>query len=162
MDLQARIRLRWNGEHHRDHGGPHPLQRGGARAAPLREQGAEEEGDRRSSSADCYNQLGNEATVTFLDELKDIGFRYATLSGPLASASTTCTSRRRRSELIEQARRQVVNEVEQQYQDGVITNGERYNKVVDIWAHVTEQIADEMFKELEVRASRAASSTPSS
>ena len=50
--------------------------------------------------------------------------------------------------LIEQARRQVF-EVEQQYQDGVITNGERYNKVVDIWAHVTEEIADEMFRELE-------------
>ena len=40
-------------------------------------------------------------------------------------------------------------EVDQQYQDGVITNGERYNKVVDIWAHVTEDIADEMFRELE-------------
>ena len=44
--------------------------------------------------------------------------------------------------------RQNVNEVEQQYQDGVITNGERYNKVVDIWAHVTEQIADQLFKEM--------------
>jgi DNA-directed RNA polymerase subunit beta' len=53
-----------------------------------------------------------------------------------------------KSELIENARRQVF-EVEQQYQDGVITNGERYNKVVDIWAHVTEMIADEMFRELE-------------
>src|SRR5678809_1207787 len=38
---------------------------------------------------------------------------------------------------------------QQQYQDGVITNGERYNKVVDIWAHVTELIAEEMFRELE-------------
>ena len=53
-----------------------------------------------------------------------------------------------KKDLIEQARRQVF-EVEQQYQDGVITNGERYNKVVDIWAHVTEEIADEMFRELE-------------
>src|SRR5437667_4057880 len=46
------------------------------------------------------------------------------------------------------ARRQV-NEVEQQYQDGVITNGEGYNKVVDIWAHTTELISEEMFRELE-------------
>src|SRR5207249_1369471 len=53
--------------------------------------------------------------------------------------------------LIERARRDVA-EVEQQYQDGVITNGERYNKVVDIWAHVTEQIADQLFKEMETRA----------
>jgi DNA-directed RNA polymerase subunit beta' len=50
--------------------------------------------------------------------------------------------------LITQAREQV-NEVEQQYQDGVITNGERYNKVVDIWAHTTELIAEQMFGELE-------------
>jgi DNA-directed RNA polymerase subunit beta' len=42
-----------------------------------------------------------------------------------------------------------VNEVEQQYQDGVITNGERYNKVVDIWAHATELIAEDMFRDLE-------------
>src|SRR5438270_512315 len=49
----------------------------------------------------------------------------------------------------EEVRIAYVNEVEQQYQDGVITNGERYNKVVDIWAHVTEVIADQMFKELE-------------
>src|SRR5438477_11820125 len=49
---------------------------------------------------------------------------------------------------ITQAREQV-NEVEQQHQDGVITNGERYNKVVDIWAHVTELISEEMFRELE-------------
>ncbi len=49
---------------------------------------------------------------------------------------------------ITQAREQV-KEVEQQYQDGVITNGERYNKVVDIWAHTTELIAEEMFRELE-------------
>ena len=47
------------------------------------------------------------------------------------------------------AARREVNEVEQQYQDGVITNGERYNKVVDIWAHATELIAEDMFRDLE-------------
>ena len=65
-----------------------------------------------------------------------------------------------KGELIERARQQV-NEVEQQYQDGVITNGERYNKVVDIWAHVTEQIADAACSRSWRAASRAASSTPS-
>ena len=68
-----------------------------------------------------------------------------------ASASWTCTCRRQgRDHRAAPAR--TCNEVEQQYQDGVITNGERYNKVVDIWAHVTEQIADQLFKEMEVRA----------
>ena len=41
-----------------------------------------------------------------------------------------------------------MNEIEKQYSEGLITNGERYNKVIDIWAHVTEQVANEMMKEL--------------
>ncbi|HBH02830.1 MAG TPA: DNA-directed RNA polymerase subunit beta', partial [Candidatus Rokubacteria bacterium] len=95
----------------------------------------------------CYNLLGNEATVAFLDELKDLGFRYATLSGlSIGIDDMHIPSSKERQ--IAGAREQV-NEVEQQYQDGVITNGERYNKVVDIWAHVTELIAEEMFRELE-------------
>src|SRR5438132_1456591 len=95
----------------------------------------------------CYNTLGNEATVHFLDELKDLGFRYATLSGlSIGIDDMHIPSSKERQ--IASAREQV-NEVEQQYQDGVITNGERYNKVVDIWAHVTELIAEEMFRELE-------------
>jgi len=93
------------------------------------------------------NLLGNEATVQFLDELKDLGFRYATLSGlSIGIDDMHIPSSKERH--ITQAREQV-NEVEQQYQDGVITNGERYNKVVDIWAHTTELIAEEMFRELE-------------
>ncbi len=97
--------------------------------------------------SECYHRLGNAATVKFLDELKDIGFRYAGLSG-LSIGIDDMKTPSSKSRLIEDARRQVI-EVEQQYQDGVITNGERYNKVVDIWAHVTEEIADEMFRELE-------------
>ncbi|HLC43492.1 MAG TPA: DNA-directed RNA polymerase subunit beta', partial [Methylomirabilota bacterium] len=96
---------------------------------------------------DCYRRLGNEASVQFLDELKDLGFRYATLSG-LSIGIEDMHIPSSKERLIEDARSQVI-EVSQQYQDGVITNGERYNKVVDIWAHVTEQIADEMFRELE-------------
>src|ERR671924_83071 len=95
----------------------------------------------------CYNLLGNEETVKFLDDLKDLGFRYATLSGlSIGIDDMHIPSSKERH--ITQAREQV-NEVEQQYQDGVITNGERYNKVVDIWAHTTELIAEEMFRELE-------------
>ena len=109
--------------------------------------------------SECYNKLGNEVTVAFLDELKDIGFRYATLSG-LSIGIVDMHIPSSKGGLIENARR-LVTEVEQQYQDGVITNGERYNKVVDVWAHVTEQIAEELFQEMEARA-RAASSTRSS
>ena len=96
---------------------------------------------------DCYHRLGNGETVKFLDDLKDVGFRYATLSG-LSIGIDDMHTPSSKARLIEEARHQVI-EVEQQYQDGVITNGERYNKVVDIWAHVTEEIADAMFHELE-------------
>src|SRR5690349_10030561 len=149
VDLQARIRLRYNGGIIETTVGrtlfnevvPEPLR------FLNKELKKKEIGQLIS---DCYNRLGNEATVTFLDELKDIGFRYATLSG-LSIGIVDMHVPSTKGEIIERAR-QNVNEVEQQYQDGVITNGERYNKVVDIWAHVTEQIADQLFKEMEVRA----------
>ena len=96
---------------------------------------------------DCYHRLGNAETVKFLDDLKDIGFRYASLSG-LSVGIDDMHIPSSKERQVASARGQV-KEVEQQYQDGVITNGERYNKVVDIWAHVTELIAEEMFRELE-------------
>ena len=149
VDLQARIRLRYNGAIIETTVGrtlfnevvPEPLR------FLNKELKKKEIGQLIS---DCYNRLGNEVTVGFLDELKDIGFRYATLSG-LSIGIVDMHVPSSKGEIIGRAR-QNVNEVEQQYQDGVITNGERYNKVVDIWAHVTEQIADQLFKEMEVRA----------
>jgi DNA-directed RNA polymerase subunit beta' len=146
VELQARIRLRYNGEVIETTVGrtllndivPEPL-RFVNKELKKKEVGV--------LIADCYNRLGNEATVAFLDDLKDIGFRYATLSG-LSIGIQDMHIPAAKGELIERARKQV-NEVEQQYQDGVITNGERYNKVVDIWAHTTDQIADAMFRELE-------------
>ncbi len=146
VDLQARIRLRWNGE-------ILPTTVGRTifnEVVPGELQFVNQELKKKEITAlvaRCYNQLGNEATVQFLDQLKNIGFRYATLSGLSIGIDDMHipTSKERH---IEAARLQV-QEVEQQYQDGVITNGERYNKVVDIWAHVTEIIAEEMFRELE-------------
>ena len=63
------------------------------------------------------------------------------------SASTTWRSRRRKPELLDEATDEV-REIEEQYTEGLITDGERYNKVVDIWAQVTEQVADEMMNEI--------------
>src|ERR671937_726665 len=146
VDLQARIRVRWNGE---------VLETTVGRVlfnevVPPELRFVNQELKKKEVTnlvARCYNSLGNEETVRFLDELKDLGFRYATLSG-LSIGIDDMHIPSLKEQLISQARAQV-NEVETQYQDGVITNGERYNKVVDIWAHVTEQIADQMFKELE-------------
>ena len=146
VDLQARIRLRWKGD---------VLETTVGRTLfnetvpePLRFVNQElKKKEVTALVSRCYNMLGNEVTVHFLDELKDLGFRYATLSG-LSIGIDDMHIPSLKEQLIGSARGQV-NEVETQYQDGVITNGERYNKVVDIWAHVTEQIADQMFKELE-------------
>src|SRR3989338_492801 len=146
VDLQARIRLRWRGEVIETTVGRVLLN--DVVPEPLRFVNRElKKKEVTQLVAECYNKLGNEVTVAFLDELKDIGFRYATLSG-LSIGIDDMHIPAAKGHLIERARQQVI-EVEQQYQDGVITNGERYNKVVDIWAHVTEQIADAMFKELE-------------
>src|SRR5438477_9605862 len=146
VDLQARIRLRWNGDVIETTVGRTLFNE--IVPEPLRYVNQElKKKEVTQLVARCYNQLGNEATVAFLDELKDIGFRYATLSG-LSIGIDDMHIPSSKEQLIAKAREDV-NEVEQQYQDGVITNGERYNKVVDIWAHVTELISEEMFRELE-------------
>ena len=91
----------------------------------------------------CYLTIRSETTVQMLDELKDLGFLYATKAGFTISIDDLIVPDNK-EELVEKAREGVI-EVEQQYQDGAITNGERYNKVVAIWSDVTEKIADEMF-----------------
>src|SRR5213596_2099522 len=146
VDLQARIRLRWSGEVLETTVGRTLFN--GVVPEPLRFVNQElKKKEITALVGRCYNLLGNEVTVAFLDELKDVGFRYATLSGlSIGIDDMHIPSSKERH--IASARDQV-NEVEQQYQDGVITNGERYNKVVDIWAHVTELISEEMFRELE-------------
>src|SRR5262247_4011062 len=149
VDLQASIRMRWNGGVIETTVGRALLN--DVVPEPLRFVNKElKKKEIAQLISECYNKLGNEVTVSFLDELKDIGFRYATLSG-LSIGIVDMHIPSSKGGLIENARR-LVTEVEQQYQDGVITNGERYNKVVDIWAHVTEQIAEELFKEMEARA----------
>ncbi len=93
-----------------------------------------------------YKKAGKRETVVFLDNLEKIGFRYATKSGiSICMADMHIPSKK--PGLIRTAEQEVI-EVQKQYADGLITHGERYNKVIDIWANVTEKIADEMMKEL--------------
>ncbi len=94
----------------------------------------------------AYRLSGNKATVIFADKLKDLGFEFATKAGiSIAIKDMVITSKK--PKLLEQAR-VAVREIEDQYNKGLITDGERYNKVVDIWAEVTDRIADEMLREL--------------
>src|SRR5574338_883763 len=93
-----------------------------------------------------YRQAWHRETVMFLDKIKNIGFHYATKAG-MSICIDNMHIPSRKEDLIAKAQREV-NEIEKQYAEGLITNGERYNKVIDIWAHVTEQVANEMMKEL--------------
>ncbi len=93
-----------------------------------------------------YRVSGNKKTVILADKLKDLGFAYVTMSG-MSTSINDIHIPSRKAELLEQANKEV-EKVRQQYVDGLITDGERYNKVIDIWAQLTEEIADEMMKEL--------------
>src|SRR3989337_2990032 len=83
-----------------------------------------------------YREAGHRETVVFLDKVKELGFRYATKSGISISIEDMHIPSKK-AELIGKAENGSL-EVEQQYAEGLITKGERYNKVIDIWAHVTE------------------------
>ena len=94
-----------------------------------------------------YLREGLERTVEMLDSLKNLGFLYATKSG-LSIGIDDLVIPSEKPALVDRARDEVIK-VEQQYLEGAITNGERYNKVIAIWSDVTEKIADEMFSEME-------------
>lgn len=94
----------------------------------------------------CYREAGEKATVILSDRLKNLGYYFATLGGISISVDDMKIPSKKK-ELIEKANRDVLN-VQKQYADGLITDGERYNKVIDIWANVTEEIADELMREL--------------
>src|SRR5437764_1175380 len=96
-----------------------------------------------------YLRFGLEVTVKMLDEVKQLGFRFATRAG-LSIGIDDMVIPESKKVLVKDAEKQVVN-VQQQYLDGAITNGERYNKVIEIWSAITEKVADEMFGEMQRR-----------
>jgi DNA-directed RNA polymerase subunit beta' len=95
----------------------------------------------------CYLRFGLKRTVQMLDELKELGFFYATQSG-ISIGIDDMVIPADKAALVENTEKEVVK-VQQQYLDGAITNGERYNKVIAIWSDVTEKVAEQMFKAME-------------
>jgi DNA-directed RNA polymerase subunit beta' len=94
----------------------------------------------------CYRYGGEKKTVLLSDRLKDLGYRYATLAGISISIDDMMVPSNK-GKLLQEAQ-QEIERVQEQYTEGLITDGERYNKVIDIWAQVTENIAGMMLKEL--------------
>jgi DNA-directed RNA polymerase subunit beta' len=95
----------------------------------------------------CYLKFGLQITVGMLDEVKNLGFLYATRAGISIGVDDMVVPGEKK-ELVKNAEKEVVA-VESQYQDGAITHGERYNKIIEIWSRVTEKVSDEMFNAME-------------
>ncbi len=96
---------------------------------------------------DSYQIVGHQATIKLLDDLKDLGYRHSTLAG-LSISIADLKVPETKAELIENARNQI-GEVMQQYTDGMLTDGERHKKVIDIWTQTSNTVANELFKHLE-------------
>ena len=96
---------------------------------------------------DSYQIVGHQATIKLLDDLKDLGYRHSTLAG-LSISIADLKVPETKTELIENARAQI-GEVMQQYSDGMLTDGERHKKVIDIWTQTSNTVANELFKHLE-------------
>jgi DNA-directed RNA polymerase subunit beta' len=90
----------------------------------------------------CYRLCSDKTTVLLADRLKDLGFKYATISG-LSFAVGNMIIPENKKNIVAQGDKDVLK-IQKQYMDGLITDGERYNKVIDIWAQATEKIASEM------------------
>jgi len=97
--------------------------------------------------AACYKRFGHDTTIKLLDRLKALGFEYATLGGVSISVSDLEIPPEK-TEYIAEAKRDVAK-VEDQYKKGIITNGERYNRIIDIWTHTTDRVSDLVFKKMD-------------
>jgi len=95
----------------------------------------------------CYERFGHERTVQLLDDLKAFGFEEATLAG-ISIAIDDMSIPEKKKVYLDMAKKEVA-EVDRQYQSGIITDGERYNKIIDIWTHTTDKVSDLIFENLD-------------
>ncbi|MBI2707582.1 MAG: DNA-directed RNA polymerase subunit beta' [Proteobacteria bacterium] len=93
-----------------------------------------------------YRTCGQKEAVVFSDHLMGLGFRYATVSG-ISFGKDDLVVPEEKKKLVADTREKI-GEFQQQYMDGLITNGERYNKVTDAWTKCTEQVAEAMMKNI--------------
>jgi DNA-directed RNA polymerase subunit beta' len=108
----------------------------------------------------CYRTRGDKTTIILADRLKDLGFKYATTSGA-SFAIHNMVIPPNKKDIVAQADKDVLK-IQKQYMDGLITDGERYNKVIDIWAQATEKVASEMLSGIETDYAEGAEATTKS
>ena len=92
----------------------------------------------------AFRKAGNKATVIFADRLKDMGFEYATKAG-ISIGIRDIVIPKKKEELINTAQADI-RKIQDQYAKGLITDGERHNKVVDTWVTVTDEVTDAMIR----------------
>ena len=94
----------------------------------------------------CYRRVGLKKTVVFADQLMYTGFHYATTAGVSIGVNDMVVPEEKTSILTEAE--QEVRDIQDQYASGLVTDGERYNKVVDIWSRTNDQVAKAMMRKL--------------
>ncbi|MBM7853819.1 DNA-directed RNA polymerase subunit beta' [Desulfohalotomaculum tongense] len=95
----------------------------------------------------CYRKLGYAATAKLLDGLKKLGYRYATQAG-VTIAMSDITIPEKKKEILERSEAKV-NEIEKQYRRGLITDEERYRKVIGVWTKATEEVTEALMETLD-------------
>ena len=94
----------------------------------------------------CYRIAGNKETVILADKLRTLGFGWSTRAG-ISICVDDMLIPHKKPDILQRCQDEV-NQVWENYQEGVITDGERYNRVVDIWARATDEISDEMMADI--------------
>ncbi len=98
-----------------------------------------DKGDVKRITSKVHRLLGNRRTAEFVDQLKNMGYHYATLAG-VSIAVDDVVVPDAKTKLIDGALKEV-EKVRDQYANGIITDGERYNKIIDIWTHATSEVS---------------------
>jgi DNA-directed RNA polymerase subunit beta' len=96
--------------------------------------------------SDCYNILGRGATLELLDDIKQLGFKYSTLAG-LSFGITDAKIPESKPDILAAAQKRV-DRIEDDYHADAITDGERYNQIVDVWIHAREEVTNSLVKAL--------------
>lgn len=101
---------------------------------------------------ETYKAVGRERTVEMLDDLKELGFRTAMMAG-LSIGIDDMIIPQQKTGIVKNARKRI-DEVQAQYAKGIITEGERYNKTIDIWTNTTDEIAKCVYEDLQRNGGR--------
>ncbi len=95
---------------------------------------------------DCYKILGRSATIKLLDDVKELGFKECTKAG-LSISISDLNRPKNKAEILSKTEGEV-SKIQKLYQKGIITEGERYNQIIDTWTYATEMVAEDMMVEL--------------